>query len=68
MAKFALKHLLTRAHLIKLMGKEVNKECQGMCRESVKVAIGDEIPEIPMFYTMLKFASMMVMFTGRPLL
>ena len=45
MAKFALKHPLIRAHLIKLIGKEINIECQGMCRESVKVAIGDEIPE-----------------------
>ena len=45
MAKFALKHPLIRARLIKLIGKEINKECQGMCRESVKVAIGDEIPE-----------------------
>ena len=33
MAKFALKHPLIRAHLIKLIGKEINKECQGMCRE-----------------------------------
>ena len=45
MAKFALKHPLIRAHLIKLIGKEINKECHGMCRESVKVSIGDEILE-----------------------
>ena len=37
MVKFALKHPLIRAHLIKLIGKKINKECQGMCEESIKV-------------------------------
>ncbi len=37
MAKFALKHPLIRAHLTTFIEKEINKECQEMCRDSVKV-------------------------------
>ena len=36
-AKFALKHPLIRAAILQLIEKEVHKECQDMCRESIKV-------------------------------
>lgn len=41
-AKFAFKHPLIRAHLNTLIEKEIDKECQGMCRDTVKIpAIGE---------------------------
>jgi hypothetical protein len=38
-AKFALKHPLIRAAILQLIEKEVHKECQDMCRESIKVPV-----------------------------
>jgi hypothetical protein len=38
-AKFALKHPLIRAAILQLIEKEVHKECQEMCRKSIKVPV-----------------------------
>ena len=37
MAKFAFKHPLMKSEIMELVGKQVNKECQGICREFIKV-------------------------------
>ena len=48
MAKFALKHPLIRGHLITFIEKEIKKECQEMCRETVKVpTCGESDTNIP---------------------
>ena len=37
MAKFAFKHPLMKSEIMELVGKQVNKECQEICREFIKV-------------------------------
>ncbi len=41
-AKLALKHPLIRHHIVKFLEKDINKECQEMCRETIKVEINPE--------------------------